>query len=95
MARPIDFDLAHKLARQNKLKYHSIVEFEGEKYTIWQDADGPIYSTKATEKELRSAGVHDTITMHSLWDSITYKVMFRTRNAGLINDYNDIVVAGL
>ena len=75
MARPIAPDEAHSLARRKKLKYHSIVEWNGVKYTIWQDWRGPIYSTPATPHEMRAAGVRDTIVMHPNYDTITYRIM--------------------
>ena len=77
MARPIAPSEAHRLQRQKKLKYHSIVEWNDVKYTIWQDWRGPIYSTPATQHEMRAAGVNDTIVMHPNYDTITYNVMHR------------------
>jgi len=88
MARPIDFNLAHQLAKQKKLKFHSIVEWEGQQYTIWRDNEGPIYSTKATQGELRLAGARDTVVLHPKYDTITYKVMNRISHDGLIGDFN-------
>ena len=79
MARPIDPNEAHRLQRRKELKYHSIVEWNDVKYTIWQDWRGPIYSTPATQHELRAAGVNNTIVMHPNYDTITYKVMERDR----------------
>ena len=75
MARPIDPNEAHRLQRRKELKYHSIVEWNDVKYTIWQDWRGPIYSTPATPHELRAAGADNTIVMHPNYDSITFKVM--------------------
>jgi hypothetical protein len=75
MPRPISRSVARRLQAQGKIKYHCIVDWNNVKHTIWRDDDGPIYSTPATDAELRDAGIRDTIVMHPLFDTITYKIM--------------------
>lgn len=75
MARPLPREQITALQEQKAIKYHSVVYYKGEPYTIFKDEIGPIYSCPSIPKELMSAGVRDTIWMEDGYDSTTHRVM--------------------
>ena len=77
MPRPIDRATALKLKNQKKLKYHSLVDWNGKKYVIWADGKGPIYSTVAKPGEYSVAALQQegTIYIGDVYDTITHRVM--------------------
>jgi hypothetical protein len=75
MARPITRELAYKLQRQKKINYHSLVDWNGKKYVIWKDKDGPVYSTLATRRDASRAAQENMTYIGDVYDTITWKVM--------------------
>ena len=80
MARPISLSQCRRLQAQKAIKYHCIVIKDEQPYTIWRDEIGPIYSTPATDKELKDAGIRDTVYMEPGYDTVTHRMMARDPN---------------
>lgn len=82
MARLIDRSEAIKKIRSKELKVSARVRWNDEWYGILSDADGPIYSFKPSEAELKQiTWFKDTVYLDCAIDTITYRIMTGTEGA--------------
>ena len=78
MARLVPLKWALKKAKKRELNAQAGVKWNGDWYVIWRDEVGPIYSSKATIRQIRAFGGSDFIYMDDGLDTITERTLYRT-----------------